>query len=138
MKILFTASEAYPFIKTGGLGDVAYALPKALTDAGTDIRVILPKYISIPDSYKNKMTTIATFNVQVGWRNQYCGLQYLEYNGVKFYFIDNEYYFKRDGCYGYYDDGERFCFFQGLYLKQLIIWVISCLILFTATTGIQL
>lgn len=119
MKILFTASEAYPFIKTGGLGDVAYALPKALTDAGTDIRVILPKYISIPDSYKNKMTTIATFNVQVGWRNQYCGLQYLEYNGVKFYFIDNEYYFKRDGCYGYYDDGERFCFFSRAVLEAI-------------------
>lgn len=119
MKILFTTSEAYPFIKTGGLGDVAYALPKALTDAGTDIRVILPKYISIPDSYKNKMTTIATFNVQVGWRNQYCGLQYLEYNGVKFYFIDNEYYFRRDGCYGYYDDGERFCFFSKAVLEAI-------------------
>lgn len=119
MKILFTASEAYPFIKTGGLGDVAYALPKALTDAGTDIRVILPKYISIPDSYKNKMITIATFNVQVGWRNQYCGLQYLEYNGVKFYFIDNEYYFRRDGCYGYYDDGERFCFFSKAVLEAI-------------------
>lgn len=119
MKILFTASEAYPFIKTGGLGDVAYALPKALTDAGTDIRVILPKYISVPDSYKNKMSTIATFNVQVGWRNQYCGLQYLEYNGVKFYFIDNEYYFKRDGCYGYYDDGERFCFFSKAVLEAI-------------------
>lgn len=119
MKILFTASEAYPFIKTGGLGDVAYALPKALTDAGADIRVILPKYISIPEAYKKNMTTIATFNVQVGWRSQYCGLQYLEYNGVKFYFIDNEYYFKRDGCYGYYDDAERFCFFSKAVLEAI-------------------
>ena len=96
MKVLFAAAEAHLFIKIGGLGDVAYALPKALRRIGIDARVILPKYGSIPENFKNSMQTIATFNVPVGWRNQYGGLQYMEYDGVPFYFIDNEYYFK--GC----------------------------------------
>ncbi|MCM8710199.1 glycogen synthase GlgA [Clostridium sp. SYSU_GA19001] len=111
MKILFVASEAHPFIKTGGLGDVAYALPKALRKLGLDVRVILPKYSIIDESYKKKMLPLATFNVPVGWRNQYGGLQYFEQDGIPFYFIDNEYYFNRDEAYGFYDDGERFSYF---------------------------
>jgi starch synthase len=111
MKILFVASEAHPFMKTGGLGDVAYALPKALRKLGIDVRVIIPKYYDIKEEFKNKMLTLSTFNVPVGWRNQYGGLQYLEYDGIPFYFIDNEYYFKRPSSYGFQDDGERFSFF---------------------------
>ena len=90
MKILFVASEAYPFIKTRSLGDVAYALPKALRKLGIDVRVIIPKYSGIPSSFKNCMKTIATFNMKVGWRNQYCGLEYLTYDEVPYYFVDNE------------------------------------------------
>lgn len=112
MKILFATSEAYPFMKTGGLGDVSYALPKALKKIGVDIRVILPKYKSIPEEYLNNMRKIAQFTVKVGWRNKYCGLLELEKDGVKFYFIDNEYYFKRDSAYAQMDDGERFSFFS--------------------------
>ena len=111
MKILFAASEAHPFIKVGGLGDVSYALPKALRKLGVDARVIVPKYGTIAEQLKSSMNTIATFNVPVGWRNQYGGLQYIEYDGVPFYFIDNEYYFDREGAYGFFDDGERFAYF---------------------------
>jgi starch synthase len=111
MKILFVASEAHPFIKTGGLGDVAYALPKALRKLGADVRVIIPKYSDIKEEFKKKMLTLSTFDVPVGWRNQYGGLQYLEYDNIPFYFIDNEYYFKRPGSYGFHDDEERFSFF---------------------------
>lgn len=111
MKILFATAEAHPFIKTGGLGDVAYALPKALRKLGIDARVILPKYGDISSDFKNKMQSINKFFVQVGWRNQYCGIDYLEYDGIPFYFIDNEYYYKRQGVYGFYDDGERFSYF---------------------------
>lgn len=119
MKILFVASEADPFIKTGGLGDVAYALPKALRKLGLDVRVIIPKYLGIKEELKNNMLTLATFNVPVGWRNQYGGLQYLEYDGIPFYFIDNEYYFKRDNPYGYDDDSERFAFFDRAVLESV-------------------
>lgn len=111
MKVLFAASEAHPFIKVGGLGDVAYALPKALRKLGIDARVIVPKYGTIAEQFKKSMSTVATFNVPVGWRNQYGGLQYIDYDGVPFYFIDNEYYFNREGAYGFYDDGERFAYF---------------------------
>ena len=119
MKVLFVASEAYPFIKTGGLGDVAYALPKALRKLGIDARVIIPKYSAIPLSFKNCMENIANFNVEVGWRNQYCGLQYLNYEGVPYYFVDNEDYFKRPDIYGYYDDGERFAYFSNAILESI-------------------
>ncbi len=119
MKVLFVASEAYPFIKTGGLGDVAYALPKALRKLGIDARVIIPKYSSIALSFKNCMEGIAAFNVQVGWRNQYCGLEYLTYDEVPYYFVDNEDYFKRPQTYGYYDDGERFSFFSKAVLESI-------------------
>lgn len=111
MNILFAASEAFPFAKTGGLADVAYALPKALRALGADVRVIMPKYGDINHEYTTKMKYLKHFYVPVGWRNQYCGIEYLNYDGIPFYFIDNEYYFKRPGYYGYYDDGERFSFF---------------------------
>lgn len=111
MKILFVTSEANPFIKTGGLADVSFALPKALHEKGEDVRIIMPKYEDISGDFTSKMTQLATFGVSVGWRNQYCGLQYLTYDGIPVYFVDNEYYFKRHGCYGYFDDGERFSYF---------------------------
>ncbi|MBR5785919.1 MAG: glycogen synthase GlgA [Clostridia bacterium] len=111
MKILFVTSEANPFIKTGGLADVSFALPKALHEKGEDVRIIMPKYEDISEDFTSKMTQLATYGVSVGWRNQYCGLKYLTYDGIPVYFVDNEYYFKRHGCYGYFDDGERFSYF---------------------------
>ncbi|MCB2290695.1 glycogen synthase GlgA [Clostridium sp. CS001] len=119
MKVLFVASEAYPFIKTGGLGDVAYALPKALRKLGIDARVIMPKYSGIPSSFKSCMEDIAEFNVTVGWRNQYCGLQYLTYDDLPYYFVDNEYYYNRTEIYGCYDDGERFSYFSKAVLESI-------------------
>ncbi len=112
MKVLFATSEAYPFFKSGGLGDVSFGLPNALRKMDIDIRVIMPKYKEIPEKYKKKLKKIAKFEVNVGWREQYCGIEYLELHGIPFYFIDNEYYFKRPGAYGYYDDAERFAFFS--------------------------
>jgi starch synthase len=111
LKILYVASEAVPFIKTGGLADVAFSLPKALKNMDVDIRVIVPKYKEIKDEFKDKMEHITSFQVPLSWRRQYAGVDYLEYEGVPFYFIDNEDYFKRDGIYGHYDDGERFSYF---------------------------
>lgn len=113
-KIIFLGSEAAPFIATGGLADVLGSLPKALAKKDNlDISVILPLYSNISPDFKNKFKFLTNFNVSVGWRWQYAGVFYYEYEGVKFYFIDNEYYFKRDGnIYGFYDDGERFAFFS--------------------------
>jgi starch synthase len=123
VKVLFVTSECWPFAKTGGLGDVSYALPKALKKEGIDVRVIMPKYVNIPKYLKDKMRKVAVFNVNVAWRNQYCGLLELELDGIKFYFIDNEYYFKREGeyayLYGYEDDAERFTFFSNAVLESL-------------------
>ena len=119
MKVLFAASEASPFIKTGGLGDVIGALPVALKELGVDARVIIPKYRDISDEIKNKLKYINNFIVKVGWRNQYCGIFEYDYQGVRFYLIDNEYYFKRGGLYGYYDDGEKFAFFSRAVLEFL-------------------
>lgn len=112
-KILFVASEARPFIATGGLADVIGSLPQALAlDPKYDIRVVLPLYSEIKPEYRRKMSFLGNLYVSLGWRNQYCGVfTYIE-KGVTYYFIDNEYYFKRNGCYGYYDDGERFAFFS--------------------------
>jgi len=112
-KILFVASEARPFIATGGLADVIGSLPKALAeDPRYDIRVILPLYSDIKAEMRRKMSFHGNIYTPLAWRNQYCGVfSYVE-NGVTFYFIDNEYYFKRPGCYGYFDDGERFAFFS--------------------------
>ncbi|MDU3722873.1 MAG: glycogen synthase GlgA [Clostridium celatum] len=112
MKVLFAASEAHPFIKTGGLGDVMGALPQSLKKMGLDIRVVIPKYKNIKDELKQNLQFVKWFTVPVGWRNQYCGVFQYEYKGVIYYFIDNEYYFNRDGLYGYYDDGERFAFYN--------------------------
>lgn len=117
MKVLFVASEANPFIKTGGLGDVMGALPQALKNIGVDARVILPKYKNIKQELKQQLEFVKWFIVPVGWRNQYCGIFKYEYKDVTYYFIDNEYYFARDGLYGYYDDGERFAFFNRAVLQ---------------------
>ncbi|MBO4594587.1 MAG: glycogen synthase, partial [Clostridia bacterium] len=113
-KIIFLGSEAAPFIATGGLADVLGSLPKALAEnKNNDVSVILPLYSSIAKEYRSQFKFLINFNVAVGWRWQYAGVFLFEYRGVKFYFIDNEYYFKRDGnIYGFYDDGERFAFFS--------------------------
>ncbi|MBP1155331.1 MULTISPECIES: glycogen synthase GlgA [unclassified Paenibacillus] len=111
MKVLFAASEAVPFVKTGGLADVIGSLPKELSKQGLDVRVILPKYDDIPESFIQKMEPVAVFDLQMGWRTLFCGISKLEHEGIIFYFIDNEFYFKRKGCYGYGDDAERFAFY---------------------------
>lgn len=111
-KILYVTSEVYPFIKTGGLADVSYALPKELNNNGFETRVICPLYETIPDEFKKKMKKVSEFTVPVGWRKQYCGLFECTSGNTVFYFTDNEFYFKRGGAYGYYDDGERFSFFS--------------------------
>lgn len=117
MKVLIVASESHPFIKTGGLGDVVGALPKELKKLGIDVRVVIPKYKDIKFDSKHEVEFLESFNVKVGWRNQYCGLLECVYEDVPYYLIDNEYYFKRDGLYGYYDDGERFAFFNRAVLQ---------------------
>lgn len=112
-KILFVASEARPFIATGGLADVIGSLPQALAaDATYDIRVVLPLYSDVKPEQRRKLSFLGNIYVPLGWRNQYCGIFTCQENGITYYFIDNEYYFKRTGCYGYYDDGERFAFFS--------------------------
>ncbi|MGG3928721.1 glycogen synthase GlgA [Metabacillus fastidiosus] len=111
MNVLFVVSECVPFIKTGGLADVAGTLPKELKKLGTDVRVILPKYSLIPEQLRKKMKKIAEIIVPMNWRQQYCGIELLELDGIKYYFLDHEYYFYRDSLYGHYDDGERFSFF---------------------------
>lgn len=118
-KILFMAGEAAPFIRTGGLGDVAGALPAMLNALGADARVILPLYMDIPQDFKNAMKYIGSVYVTLAWRYQYCGLFSYNYNGVTYYFVDNEYYFKRNGVYGHYDDAERFAFFSKACLEAL-------------------
>lgn len=125
MKILYAASEAVPFIKTGGLADVAGSLPKALTAAGEDCRVVLPLYGGVKDELRAKMHFLCHFQVPVSWRSQYCGVFEAEAGGVTYYLLDNEMYFKRPNCYGYYDDAERFAFFSRAVLEMLphIGWV---------------
>ncbi|MDE5911278.1 MAG: glycogen synthase GlgA [Clostridia bacterium] len=118
-KILFATSEAVPFIKTGGLADVAGSLPKALVDGGVDCRVILPLYMDIKQELRDKMTYIGNLYVNLSWRYQYCGLFKAEIDGVIYYFVDNEYYFKRSGLYGYFDDGERFAFFARAVIESI-------------------
>jgi len=119
MNVLFVASECAPFVKTGGLADVIGSLPKAMTHCGVNVSVILPKYSSIPAQFKERIEHMTAFEVSVGWRRQYCGLQKLDYEGIRYYFIDNEYYFKRDEIYGYYDEGERFIYFNHAVLSSL-------------------
>ena len=112
-KILFVASEARPFIATGGLADVIGSLPQSLANDPTyDIRVVLPLYSDIKQEMRRKMSFLGNIYVPLAWRNQYCGIFRCKQDGVTYYFLDNEYYFKRNGCYGFYDDGERFAFFS--------------------------
>ena len=120
-KIIFAGSEAAPFIATGGLADVLGSLPKALAkNSDLDISVILPLYSNISKDYRAKFKFLTNFNVSVSWRLQYAGIFYYEHEGVKFYFIDNEYYFKRDGnIYGFFDDGERFAFFSRAIIETI-------------------
>lgn len=123
MKVFYVTAECWPFAKTGGLGDVSYALPKELKKEGVDVRVIMPKYSTIPSYLKDQLKEIAVFSVRVGWRNQYCGLLEMELDGVKFYFIDNEFYFRREdekkSIYGYGDDAERYTFFTDAVLEAI-------------------
>lgn len=119
MNVLFCASEAAPFAASGGLGDVAGSLPRAIRNRKVACRVVMPLYGDMKQEYREKLTYITNFTVPVGWRNQYCGLFELTHNGVKYYFLDNEYYFKRTGLYGFYDDGERFAFFSRAILEML-------------------
>ncbi|MDQ0231098.1 glycogen synthase GlgA [Metabacillus malikii] len=111
MNILFAVSECVPFVKSGGLADVAGALPKEIKKLGADVRVILPKYSLIKETYRDTMVKIDDLTVPVGWRQQYCGIETLEHEGITYYFLDHEYYFYRDSLYGHYDDAERFSFF---------------------------
>lgn len=119
MRVLFVAPEASPFIKTGGLGDVAGALPKALAQKGADVRVVIPKYKEINWEVRDKLRFIKWFNVRVGWREEFCGVWECFINGVTYYVLDNEKYFNRDGAYGFYDDAERFAFFDRAVLDML-------------------
>ena len=120
LRILFASSEAVPFAKTGGLGDVAGSLPRALKHAGAKAAVIMPKYGTIPQEYRDRMKHVADFYVPLAWRNVYCGIEKLELQGLDFYFVDNEAYFKRDGLYGYFDDGERFAFFSKAICEAIV------------------
>ncbi len=117
MKVLYASSEAYPFAMSGGLADVAGALPKALRKRFVGCRVVMPLYSSISDEMREKMTFICSITVPVSWRRQYCGVFEAHVNGVIYYLIDNQYYFKRDGLYGHYDDAERFAFFSRAVLE---------------------
>ena len=120
MKILMAASECVPFIKTGGLADVIGALPRHIADEGEDIRIVIPKYGEIPETYRSQMTHLCDFYLDLGWRRQYCGVEALELNGITCYFIDNEYYFNRPYIYGTGgDEVERFAFFDRAVLEIL-------------------
>ncbi len=119
IKVLFAASEAVPFVKTGGLADVAGTLPRELIKLGADVRLIIPKYKSIPKEYTEKMEYIGYVYVDLSWRHQYCAVMKLELEGVTAYFIDNEYYFDRDVLYGHFDEAEQFAFFSKALLKVL-------------------
>ncbi len=110
-KVLFATFEAVPFVKTGGLGDVGGSLPGALRRAGAEVRVVLPKFATIPEQYREQMVHVTDFYMYLGWRSQYCGIEMLEHDGVTWYFVDNEYYFGRSYPYGFFDDGERIAFF---------------------------
>lgn len=119
MQIVFASAECAPFVKTGGLGDVAGSLPAALVRAGAEVVVMVPKYATIKDEYKAQMEHFSDFYVSLGWRNEYCGLEKLEHDGVTYMFIDNERYFARDYPYGFFDDGERFAFFSKAITESL-------------------
>lgn len=118
INVLFVTSEAYPFMKTGGLGDVAYSLPKSLKKLGIDIRVIMPKY-KFEKKIRRRMKKMANFTTYIGWTTVSCSLWTINHDGVKLYFIDNPYYFYRGNAYGYYDDGERFIYFSKAVLESI-------------------
>jgi len=118
-KVLFAASESDPFIKTGGLGDISYSLSKYLNEEGVETSVVIPKYKLIPEEILEDFKLIKTFNVPIGWRNQYCGILTHQIDGIRFFLIDNEYYFKREGIYGYFDEAERFAFFDRAVIMML-------------------
>ncbi len=119
MQIVFASAECAPFVKTGGLGDVAGSLPAALVRAGAEVIVMVPKYATIKDEYKAQMEHFADFYVSLSWRNEYCRLEKLEHDGVTYMFVDNEHYFARDYPYGFFDDGERFAFFSKAITESL-------------------
>ncbi|MBO9130943.1 glycogen synthase GlgA [Bacillus sp. 165] len=117
MKVLFALSECVPFVKSGGLADVGGALPKQLQKLGVEVRVILPYYSLISEEFRSQCELQKIIHVSLGWRHQYCGILKMEHEGITYYFLDNEYYFKRDSLYGHYDDGERFSFFSKAVLE---------------------
>ena len=119
IKVLYVSSEALPFAATGGLGDVAGSLPAALKKKNVNVRLVMPLYSSIKAEYRNQMKLVKEIEVPLSWRNQYCGIYKMNYNGVITYFIDNEYYFKRESMYGSFDDGERYAFFSRAILEML-------------------
>jgi len=119
LKVLMVASEAAPFVKTGGLGDVIGSLPKALKRDNVDVRVVLPKYQEMPEELEDQIKWQESIHIPVGWRDQFCGLEYMTHQGIPFYFLDNKYHFNRPGYYGYPDDGERFSFFNRAVLEML-------------------
>ena len=119
MKVLFAAAESAPFVRTGGLAEVIGSLPKELRKQQIDVRVVIPKHGEIAERYRTEMTKQKEITVPLSWRKQYCGIESLEYNGVPFYFIDNEYYFKRRGLYGFGDDAERYAFFCRAVIEML-------------------
>ena len=119
LHVVFASAEAAPFVKTGGLGDVAGSLPHALVAAGAQVIVMVPKYSTIDDSYLSQMEHVTDFYVPLGWRNEYCGLERLVHDGITYLFVDNERYFKRDYPYGFFDDGERFAFFSKAICESL-------------------
>ncbi|MGL6131678.1 MAG: glycogen synthase GlgA [Fusobacteriaceae bacterium] len=121
LKVLLAASEAYPFIKTGGLADVTYALPKALKKLGADVRVIIPKYIQIPWEFRKDMKHLGSKFVKLAWRDEYLGIEEYNYGGITYYFVDNEKYFSRINLYGEMDDCERFGFFSKAVLESISI-----------------
>ena len=120
MDVAFVIAEAEPFIKTGGLGEVGGSLPAFLSKQGVDVRVIMPKYSTIAEHFRREFKYLAHFYVPVAWRKQYCGIDEMIYQGVQYYFIDNEYYFSRPNIYGEYDEAERFAFFSRAALESLI------------------
>lgn len=120
MKLVFVTAEANPFLKTGGLGDVVGSLATYLYKKGVDVRVIMPKYSIIAEHFQKEFVHLVHFDVPVAWRKQYCGLDEMVYQGIHYYFIDNEYYFSRSQIYGEYDDAERFAFFSRAALESLI------------------
>ena len=119
MHVVFASAEVAPFVKTGGLGDVAGSLPQELVKDGSEVIVMCPKYASIPEEFKARMEHFCDFYVPLGWRNEYCGLEKLEEGGVTYLFVDNEHYFNRSYPYGFFDDGERFAFFSKAICESL-------------------